>query len=48
MNGMFKKKTWTVLLPVGIVLAVIGILQDDYYDTLLKAITICLECIGIG
>jgi hypothetical protein len=48
MRNITKKKVWIVLLPVGIVFVIMGIMQDDYYDTWLKAITICLECIGIG
>jgi len=43
-----SKKLWWLLLPLGIILVVIGIMQDDYYDVLIKAKTICLECIGIG
>jgi hypothetical protein len=27
---------------------VIGAAQSGYHDTLMKAITVCLECIGIG
>ncbi|MCL2771788.1 MAG: hypothetical protein FWD71_00435 [Oscillospiraceae bacterium] len=42
------KKLWAVLLPLGILLIVAGIIQNDYHDTLIKAVTICLECIGIG
>ena len=48
MNSIFKKKAWRILLPLGIVFVVLGILQGGYRDTLIKAIMICLECIGIG
>ncbi|MDD4295623.1 MAG: CD1871A family CXXC motif-containing protein [Ruminiclostridium sp.] len=27
---------------------IIGASQSGYHDTLMKAITVCLECIGIG
>ena len=43
-----SKKLWAILLPLGIILVIAGIIQDDYYDTLSKAIMVCLECIGIG
>jgi len=43
-----SKKLWMILLPLGIIFVVMGILQDGYRDTLIKAIMICLECIGIG
>lgn len=50
MNNISKKtrKTWMFLLPLGIILIIMGIMQDGYHDTLSKAIMICLECIGIG
>jgi len=48
MKNILKIKAWIILLPIGIVFVIMGILQGDYYDTLSKAITICLECIGIG
>ena len=41
-------KLWIILLPIGVLLVIAGIIQNDYRDTLIKAITICLECIGIG
>jgi len=43
-----SKKLWMILLPVGIVLLIMGIMQGDYRDAWAKAIMICLECIGIG
>jgi len=48
MDGIIKKKAWLIFLPLGIILVVLGIKQGDYYDTLSKAVMICLECIGIG
>lgn len=48
MKNILKKKAWIILLPLGITLVIMGIIQGDYHDTLLKAATICLECIGIG
>jgi len=51
MNNRTKKKAkkvWIILLPFGFLLVIAGIIQNNYHDTLLKAITICLECIGIG
>ena len=43
-----SKKIWLILLPLGIIVVIAGIMQGDYRDTLLKAIMVCLECIGIG
>jgi len=43
-----SKKLWWLLLPAGIIFILFGIIQDGYYDVLIKAKTICLECIGIG
>ena len=51
MKNTAKKKSeklWMFLLPLGIVLIIVGIIQNDYHNILLKAVTICLECIGIG
>jgi len=43
-----SKKIWMILLPAGIILVIIGIIQGDYRDVWAKAVMICLECIGIG
>jgi len=48
MNTLKKKARPAILLTAGVIFIIIGIIQDDYHDTLLKAVTICLECIGIG
>jgi len=42
------KNLWMILLPLGIIFVVMGIIQDGYRDVLMKAVKICLECIGIG
>jgi len=46
--NILKKKVWLILLPLGVLFVGLGIMQDGYRDTLIKAITVCLECIGIG
>jgi len=43
-----KSIVQAVLLLSGVILIISGIIQGDYHDTLVKAIKICLECIGIG
>ena len=35
-------------LAAGGVLLVLGMMQGGYRDTLVKAVHICLECVGIG
>ncbi|MPN33661.1 hypothetical protein SDC9_181152 [bioreactor metagenome] len=37
-----------MLLAVGGVFVLIGILRGEAFIVLKKAVTICLECIGIG
>lgn len=32
----------------GLLLIIAGVLQNDYREVLMKAIRVCLECIGIG
>ncbi len=44
---MENKKSFLILI-IGIIFIFIGIYQNDYHETLMKAIYICLECIGIG
>ena len=36
------------IIALGVCAIVLGVLQGDAMDTLRKAITVCLECIGIG
>jgi len=43
-----KSRLQPLILVLGIALIAAGIKQGDYRDTLMKAIMICLECIGIG
>ncbi|MCI7099904.1 MAG: hypothetical protein MR966_13595 [Lachnospiraceae bacterium] len=45
---MHKNGIRTLLFLSGIICLAAGIFQGDYRDTLVKAIMICLECIGIG
>ena len=35
-------------LAAGALLLVLGMMQGGYRDTLVKAVHICLECVGIG
>jgi len=37
-----------ILAGMGLFALTAGILQGGYRDTLMKAIHICMECIGIG
>lgn len=38
-----------VLLPVaGLVMIIAGLARNEHLTVLNKAITVCLECIGIG
>lgn len=37
-----------LVLGAGFLCLAVGILQGGYRDTLIKAIQVCLECIGIG
>lgn len=37
-----------VLLTVAIVLLIAGLATDGFSEVRTKAITICMECIGIG
>ncbi|WP_164995845.1 CD1871A family CXXC motif-containing protein [Miniphocaeibacter massiliensis] len=45
---MKEKYINKITISLGIVFIIIGILQNDYHDALMKAIFVCLECIGIG
>ena len=42
------KKTTALIIAVSGLCILLGVLQGDADATLIKAITICLECIGIG
>ncbi|MEA5011470.1 MAG: CD1871A family CXXC motif-containing protein [Angelakisella sp.] len=37
-----------LVLVLGIVFVVLGVMRGEHDTVLLKAINICLECIGIG
>lgn len=46
---MTKKRTIRIVLGgAGLLALMVGILQGGYRDTLMKAVHICMECIGIG
>ncbi len=49
-NGEEKKKKvlQTVVVVTAVILIIAGILNGSAYDVLIKAITICSECIGLG
>ena len=36
------------IVSFGLLFFTIGFMQSGFHDTLMKAIYICLECIGIG
>lgn len=37
-----------IIVLFGLLFFTVGFFQSGYRDTLMKAIYICLECIGIG
>jgi len=43
-----KRKLPWILLAVSLVVMVAGLLLGEYRTVLEKAITVCLDCIGIG
>ena len=46
---MTKKQAIRIVLGgAGLLALTVGILQGGYQDTLIKAVHICMECIGIG
>ena len=46
---MIRRKTYTVcILAVAAILLTIGLMKGQYHDVLKKAVTVCLECVGIG
>lgn len=46
---MAKRQTIRIVLAgAGLIALAGGILQGGYRDTLMKAVHICMECIGIG
>lgn len=44
---MKRRLPW-VLLTISLVLMAAGLLLGEYKTVLEKAITVCLDCIGIG
>ncbi len=44
---MKKKLPW-VLLTLFLLVMVAGLLMGEYRTVLEKAVTVCLDCIGIG
>ena len=48
MNGEFPEK-WTVLFLIAAVgLCIFGAASGDMTDVFIKAVNICMECIGLG
>ena len=46
---MKKRRAYTIgILGIAAIFLVIGIIDGQYQDVLKKAVTICLECVGIG
>ncbi|MCT4592657.1 MAG: CD1871A family CXXC motif-containing protein [Anaeromicrobium sp.] len=43
-----KKMMSNLLLIIGIIFIITGIYRREMAQVLIKAINICLECIGIG
>lgn len=43
-----KRKLPLVLLAVSLIVMTAGLLLGEYRSALEKAITVCLDCIGIG
>ncbi len=43
-----SKKISLFIILFGVFFVILGVCQNEYHDTLMKAILICLECIGIG
>lgn len=46
--GMKKKKAGIYILTLAIVFIIIGAYRGEIGNVFIKAINICLECIGIG
>jgi Mg/Co/Ni transporter MgtE len=43
-----KRRLPWVLLALSLALATAGLLLGEYRNVLEKAVTVCLDCIGIG
>ena len=48
MRGWKKYRVGLILLMLGTAMAVLGALRGEQDTVFMKAINICLECIGIG
>lgn len=48
MLKMKQERSGYILLAVGLGLAAVGLLRDEAVAVFYKAITLCLQCIGIG
>lgn len=49
MNRYFRKNGVSILLIIlGIIFILIGYFRGEVQIVLMKAIAICLECVGIG
>jgi len=43
-----KRIAWLIFAAVSLALVVVGLALGEYQSVLQKAITVCLDCIGIG
>ena len=43
-----KRKSWFIFMVVSLALVGAGLAMGEYRSVLQKAITVCLDCIGIG
>lgn len=48
MDFLKQRKIGILLIFLGIALMIFGIFRGEMNTVLMKAINICLECIGIG
>ncbi|HEY8362973.1 MAG TPA: CD1871A family CXXC motif-containing protein [Tissierellaceae bacterium] len=44
----YKERLRFILLAISILFIIIGIYREEVLTVLMKAINICLECVGIG
>ena len=44
----FKKALWAALLVLAIIFIIIGVTGGGPQSMLAKAVTICMECVGLG
>jgi len=45
-----RKRPWLAFafLAVGLLWLILGLISGEYWSVVEKAITVCLDCIGIG